>query len=331
MPSLINPNSTARFSPQELQALQYVQRERQNTIARTFRGKEVSFKGSHLKEKVRGTAQELAGKAQGALGSLESLVNSKGNQPHGRPAGDLVRQKFEELVKSLFSVSTLDELGTLSGLVLDVLQLASVNVAPVIGCVYNGYEMFVSWVQVGVDLHKRAGLADCTYAIDTGAPAAAFMALKKVLDDETRNLAVAASQATASFGLKTGLTFVDGGTISGPVLGVVDTLATLVRELYLLATEWRATKAINQALAANQLDIRLFRTYPLMGCYLIISATLSDLIPIDLLGTPGWMDHVEKLKKNGFDEIYRAAINLVDASPWEISGLPKRKSSAALF
>jgi hypothetical protein len=64
-----------------------------------------------------------------------------------------------------------------------------------------------------------------------------------------------------------------------------------------LGIEWKATKAINKALDAGELDIRLFRTYPLMGCYLLVSATLSDLIPVDSFGTPGWMDYIENLKQ----------------------------------
>ena len=106
--------------------------------------------------------------------------------------------------------------------------------------------------------------------------------------------------------------------------------APLAGQLYWLATEWRATVGVNKALTAGQLDVRLFRTYPLMGCYLLTSATFSDLIPIDNFGTPGWMDHVENLKKRRFDGIYEAAAGLIDKSPWEIEGLPKERADVIL-
>ena len=92
----------------------------------------------------------------------------------------------------------------------------------------------------------------------------------------------------------------------------------------------RATKAVNTALAGGQLDVRLFRTYPLMGCYLMVSATLSDLIPVESIGTPGWMDYIENMKKQQFDEIYNAAGDLIEGSPWEIVGLPKRAKGTSL-
>jgi hypothetical protein len=59
------------------------------------------------------------------------------------------------------------------------------------------------------------------------------------------------------------------------------------------------------------------------------SATFSDLIPIDCFGTPGWMDYVENLKKRKFDGIYDAATSLIEKSPWEIKGLPKRPAKGA--
>jgi hypothetical protein len=77
----------------------------------------------------------------------------------------------------------------------------------------------------------------------------------------------------------------------------------------------------------------LFRTYPLMGCYFLVSATLSDLIPIDSFGSPGWMDYIENLHKYGFEQIYKSSIDLIEKSPWEIQGLPKRPkgTSAGIF
>jgi hypothetical protein len=186
---------------------------------------------------------------------------------------------------------------------------------------------------VGVALHEKYSISEKRYAIDTGSPGAAFEGLKRCLRDEVRNETISATTATTSFAVKTGLVFVDGGGISGPVVGTVAALADFAHQLYLLGTEWKATRAIKTALTSGELDIRLFKTYPLMGCYMLISGTLSDLIPIESFGTPGWMDYIESMQKNVFEEIYDSATNLVQASPWEIVGLPKRprESGASLF
>jgi hypothetical protein len=237
------------------------------------------------------------------------------------------------MAKSLFAVDTLESLGGLASFVIAIVEKCSVSITPVVGHIKDGYDLFVGWTKAGVALHQQHSISECHYVIETGAPAVAFAGLKTCLANEMKNEVAGASIATTSFALKTGLAFTDGGAVSGPVVGAANALASLSLQLYWLATEWRATVGINKALTAGELDLRLFRTYPLMGCYLLTSATFSDLIPIDSFGTPGWMDYVESLKKRKFDGIYEAAGDLIDQSPWQIEGLPKRpsKSSGAQF
>ena len=209
-------------------------------------------------------------------------------------------------------------------MILDILAKCSVSVAPVVGHIKDGADLFTGWAKAGAALHKQHSISDCAYHIDIGAPTAAFQGLKECLIEETKKETASASIATTSFALKTGLAFADGGAISGPVVGAANAMASLAQQLYYLATEYKATKAINEALSKGHLDVRLFETYPLMGCYMLTSATFSDLIPIECFGTPGWMDYIETLKKRSFDGIYEASNKLIDNSPWEIKGLPKR-------
>jgi hypothetical protein len=228
------------------------------------------------------------------------------------------------MVKSFFGVGGLEDLGLLAEFIIKIVEKCSVTVAPVVGIIKDGYDVFVDWAKVGATLYEEYGIHNREYAIDTGAPSAAFGGLVKCLQEEEKKEAVSAARATSAFALKTGLLFADGGAISGPVVGVANALAEISHQLYLLATEWRATQAVNRALTAGELDIRLFKTYPLMGCYLLVCGTLSDLIPIESFGTPGWMDYIENMKKHAFDEIYLSATKLIDSSPWEIIGMPKR-------
>lgn len=315
-----------RFTPQELQALQFIVRERQKAIERLFTGKQVSFRNSP--KKIRQTVEEAAAKVQGTCEEAKAFLSGR-RAPSPLSTGDMARQKLEEMAKSFFSVDSLDKLGGLSSFVIGIVSKCGVSVAPVVGHIKDGYDLFVGWAKAASALHTQCAIAECSYVIDTGAPTAAFAGLKACLANETKNEAAAASIATTSFALKTGLALVDGGAISGPVVGAANAVASLSLQLFWLATEWRATVGINQALTTGALDIRLFKTYPLMGCYLLTSATFSDLIPIDSFGTPGWMDYVEGLKKRRFDGIYDASTDLIDKSPWEIEGLPKRPVGSA--
>jgi hypothetical protein len=277
-----------------------------------------------VKEAVKDAAEQVKAKCADA----KSFLEGRGKKST-LTAGDLARKKLEEMTKAMFSVDALESLGGLAGLVIDILGKCSVSVAPVVGHIKDGYDLFTGWAKAASALHEQHSISNCNYAIDIGAPSSAFQGVKTCLANETKNETASASIATTSFALKTGLAFVDGGAISGPVVGAANAVASLSLQLYWLATEWRATQAINKALADGNLDLTLFRTYPLMGCYLMTSATFSDLIPIDCFGTPGWMDYVESLKKRSFDGIYDAATGLIDKSPWEIKGLPKRPAKGA--
>jgi hypothetical protein len=315
-----------RFTMQELQALAYIGSERKKVIANVFQGKEVTFRNSPkaIKQAVKDAADNVKTKCSDA----KSFLQGTGKKSTLSPA-EAAQKKLEEMTKSMFSVDTLESLGSLGGFIIDIVAKCGVSVAPVVGHIKDGYDMFTGWAKAANALHTQYSVSNCAYVIETGAPAAAFQGVKTCLVNQTKNEAASAGIATTSFALKTGLAFVDGGAISGPVVGAANAMASLSLQLYWLATEWKATKAINQALASGNLDITLFRTYPLMGCYLMTSATFSDLIPIECFGTPGWMDYVENLKKKKFDGIYEAATGLIEASPWEIKGLPKRPTKGA--
>ena len=314
-------NTAHGWSMEELKALKYMAEERKKVIAKLFDGKEVSFRNSP--RGVKQAVQDAGETVKQTCAKAQSWVQGTGKKG-GLSTEEKIKEKMEEMVKSFFSVDSLEKIGGLYSLVVDIIGKCGVSVAPVVGHIKDGYDLFTGWAKAGAALHEQYSISHCAYHIDTGAPTAAFQGLKACLIEETKKETASASIATASFALKTGLAFADGGAISGPVVGAANALASLSLQLYYLATEFRATKAINEALSNGQLDVRLFKTYPLMGCYMLTSATFSDLIPIENFGTPGWMDYVESLKKRSFDGIYEASNKLIDNSPWEIRGLPKR-------
>ena len=321
------------FTIPELVALSVVAKERKKAIANIFQDKAVNFKAAKLKDQLKATTQKIKETSEHGAAYLKSKGKASLPKTSGPPTSEVVRRKMEDMVKSMFSVDSLDALGSISGLIMTLLGQCAVSIPPVVGHIKDGYDLFTGWAKVGSDLYREYNISERSNTIDTGVPTAAFGALKSCLEDETKREAISATRATTSFALKTGLAFVDGGAISGPVIGAANALADFSHQIYLLANEWKATKAINRALTAGELDIRLFRTYPLMGCYFLVSATLSDLIPIDSFGTPGWMDYIENLHKHGFEEIYKSSVDLIEKSPWEIEGLPKRPkgTSAGIF
>jgi hypothetical protein len=141
-------------------------------------------------------------------------------------------------------------------------------------------------------------VSDWKYAIDTGAPAAAFAALKSLLSDETKKQTIAASQATAAFALKTSLALVDGGAISGPVVAALSALATLAQVVF---SGSRVARDEGDKQGAGRCRI---------------GRSAVSHVPAYGLLFDGRRD-AERLEntKLEFDKIYRSAARLVDASP----------------
>jgi len=315
------------FTPQELAALAFMRQQRAQVIRSIFEGKKVTLKAAKLKERLSKAGDDVRSSASKA----NDFLKGKGKPSTAAPGmAEQIKNKMIDAAKGYFGVEGLAALGDLGGFVISIIERTALSVPPVVGHIKDGYDLFTGWAKVGSLYVQQRSIGERSYAIDTGVPAAAFAALLVCMKEETKSEAVSATNATVSFALKTGLAAVDGGTISGPVVGAASALAEFMHSLALLAIEWRATKAVNTALTGGQLDMRLFRTYPLMGCYLMVSATLSDLIPVESIGTPGWMDYIENMKKNQFDEIYNAAGDLIEGSPWEIVGLPKRAKGTSL-
>jgi hypothetical protein len=315
-----------RFTPQELAALAFIAENRRNVIRNLFQGKQVVLKGlKSPKKAVEEAASDLKSKAEEAKAWLKSSGKTT-----PADAARIVKDKLEAMACEIFQVETLSTLGDLAGFVLDILEKCAVEVAPAVGHVKDGYDLFTGWAKVVSQAIERHDISKRAYVIDTGAPQAAFNALKQCLDKEIKAQAGEAGIATASFALKTGLVFADGGAISGPVVGALKAAANLAMKIGLLALEFRSTRRANELLKKSDLDIKLFETYPLLGCYLLTSATLSDVIPIKSFGQPGWMDYIETLKSRGFDGIYQAAEKLIDASLWEVRDMPKRRGKSTL-
>lgn len=349
------------MSMAELQALEIVHKERTKTIAKLFLDKDgnakpVVFKAANLKNALKEAAGTVKTKSDEAVVAIREKVSSRptlgpknfsikdritgqGMSPSGGgmgtnlgsdlTTGDKIKAKLDEMVQKFFQVDSLTMLGPLAGLIMEIVAKCAASAAPVIGHISDGVSAIGQWIDVGVGFYDKGTISRASYSIDMGVPAAAFAALEKLLQNEIDHTAIGAGISSTSFVVKTGLVFADGGAISGPVVGAVAALANIAHYLYLLGMEYRATRDANAALAAGHLDITLFDTYPLMGCYLLNCATLSDIIPIKCFGTPGWKEYIARMKKDSVDKIITKSVALIDKSPWEIQGMPKKPVGSA--
>lgn len=219
----------------------------------------------------------------------------------------------------------------------DLLKLGSIvpvqdlitDLMPVVNVVIGGVKVLVKWGQVAKAAHLKCQSEDRAYVMAKGDPAHAFRALIEMLNRDTKSKAIKAGTETAKFGGQLAGTFADGGTATGAVMAALKAAADLAHMLFLLGRELKESRAANALLSnPSSLDFRLFEAYPLLGCYLIRCATLSDIIALNTVqfGSRGWMDDIEQLKKRHIDPLRKECDRFIKASLFHIEGMPLMKA-----
>jgi hypothetical protein len=344
----------ATFRPEAIEALKYQTAERRKVLISVFEHADVVFVGkkpevSSALAKLKAYEQKAKAAKQigGAMGSRSNSGSSNSSNSSSSSSSSSfmsgagsalegvmreLKEGFTRLVAECFEVmlnnfseiaSKLAGIGHyIFGLVTDIIG----TVAPFVGHVLDAKKMIVGWAMVAKNANTIYDIGKRQHAVDFGAPTAAFQGLQSCMEQEQRQQLLMAGNATLTFAAKTGAAFADGGAGTGTAIGIVSALAEFARQLYQLAAEWKATKRVKEVLRGIEpLDLSVFKTYPLMGCYMLTSATLSDIIPLDCFGTPGWMDVIEQRKKDDVDKILSKAQALIKASPFEFTNLPKTK------
>ncbi|MFC7538674.1 hypothetical protein ACFQU2_03390 [Siccirubricoccus deserti] len=156
-----------------------------------------------------------------------------------------------------------------------------------------------------------------------------MLGVGELLDDECKAKTKAGALHMVSGGTAVGLVFVDGGTVSGPAVG----MAQLLAELLLLAAEYvedyKHRNAVNKYLEeiaqAGTLDVgvELFKRSPLLGAYYLLIAETSSIIALSLdrINHPGVLQEIEGMVRQDLPEVLEKAADLVAASHLVVPGL----------
>jgi hypothetical protein len=222
---------------------------------------------------------------------------------------------------------------------LDVQKLAA-DVTPIVSNVFSGTKVLLAWGKVCLAEYRMRQVAKKSdFFVPEGDVSVAFKALQELLDRVTWSEGVQAGLQTADFATRTILSFTDGGAVSSTAVGVASTIAQLLHRLALFGREYAETRAARKLLDdRNNLDTRLFSTYPLLGCYMLLCSDTSEIVNMVRharkgnnavrFGDLAWQNEIEWVKKQGLDPVLERAAALVQSSPfllrdrWTKQGMP---------
>ena len=327
----------------EREALKYLSRMQAMALANQFNNKKLTFKSTTLVGMARGAGSNWQKFKTGAAGFKDGASTAKsihtgvknirtgaklfkegGRAAAQGAASASLQKKIVELCKSLTPGLNPDE-------VFQNLNLGSVsqfagNVAPFVGAISSGGKAVVGWIGVAKTTYTKHDIAARRYAFAPEDPEAAFDALLELLRRDVNSRSIKAGVATGAFTGKLLGTFADAGAVSGPVLGMLETLANIFQTIVEYVRDYKEVEAANELLAVGYLNLDLFSYSPILGCYFLLIQDHSTIINFAVgdYGTPNFKFDAEQLIKK-INPVLDQARLYVHASRYEIVGFEGMK------
>ena len=312
-----------QLSPEELEAMDYIARQQRLALQKLFIGRRLEFK----RDTVVGMANSartgwerfktgagtlvsdgggLATKGAIAARSLGQVPSRLDTLQSGGASAVRDAARSDALTLRPRIIAFIQELcpDVNPQMVFDALKLGSVeqfaaNLAPFLGTISSGGKALVGWVSVAKLSWDMTEMEERRFAFRPGDPEAAFKAVVLLLDREIAATTKKALTHTVAFTGKALGAFADGGAVTGPVLGVLETLAQIFQTIVEYVRDYKEVQRANRALALGALNLDLFKTCPVLGCYFLVVQDHSTIINFAVAdyGTPNWMLDVERLVK----------------------------------
>jgi len=324
--------TTQGLTREEMEAWKLVCAAARENCKKMMMGRQLTVKNTS----IGGTLADIASAAKTAYSTAKTVhsvatgvtpLAYQGSkvalQATGAAAHLAIEHAAHDLLKACFDVADIHiVMHALGPLFAEVVH----SITPFIGMVANGAKAAVGWGLVIKQGWERYQLGQITESFAPGDPEAAFKAILVIVNRNLQAQVGDATIATTGFGLQVGLFFADGGAVSGPVVGVAACVAKLLSQIIQFARDYKETKKVNAQLLSGPWDLTLFKTCPLLGCYLIACSDTSAVInlAIDEFGSDQWVDKIEMLKAKADPAIEKAG-DLIRDSRYEIRELRHSK------
>lgn len=310
----LNSRGELMLDPEEIRARKAVAEAIKTNTSRLFQGQKLACKADKALADVE--------TVRSALSKVKSGVKEviKGGASSGGGASEV-----QSLLASLFgpagAAGAQSALGSLCS------EIAT-SAAPFFGAIKSGASALSNWGKTAQTLYKKYKMKETSPSFAPGDPAAAFAAVLEIMDREAKNYGTIASIQTVSAGAKAAFTAADFGAVSGPLLGVAEQVALLTQKIYLFARDWNERNDANTLLTQSQYDFSLFKTCPLLGCYLLANSDTFTIVNMAVAdyGKTGWKFEVEAMVKKA-QPVFDKSRSVIKESRYELPGLQGMKGT----
>lgn len=331
------------LSAEELEAMRYIARIQTMALQKQFANTELRFKGTTLVGVAQGVGTKWERFKTGATAAKDGAATVKKVHAAGKKidagvqllnqggssgafaaakAGmadktGVIKTQIRELCRTL--CPDLDADAVFRAVGLPAVEQFATDLAPFVGAISSGGKAVVGWIGVARSQYQRDQIKDSRYAVAPGDPEAAFDAIIILLDREIASAAIRATVKTGAFTGKALGAFADAGAVTGPVIGLLEMLAEILQTVVEYVRDYRECQAANRMLRIGALNLDLFGTSPILGCYFLVVQDHSTIINFAVgdYGTPNWMFDVERLVAK-LQRVLVKARQLIHASRLEL-------------
>lgn len=282
-------NDEFELTDLDQQALMYLQDSRRQFITQLFQGRELKLSSKVTTVVDVGSTAYQAGTVTNEVYQLgQKLVNSI----LGKAASDpLMQQMIQQVLGK--SISELVK-----------------QIAPGVGlaystsmATYNSYHALSAAKSAHSIKNSHMGLLP-------EAPAAAFQAVRTLIERERNTRAAVAGTHGLEAAAKAAGIFIDAGAATGTAAAIIATSSRLAINLYLLKKDWDETQAVKGIFQKPwEIDNSIFAKSPLLGCYFLLSADTWMIVNLvcEDFGKPGFKYDVEQAVKQHLNPLMNVA------------------------
>jgi hypothetical protein len=277
------------------------------------------LKPAHQVNQAAGdTAATFRAASEAALSSQLSEIKRALSELFGEPIKD---------IKS-FLANLLAESG-LSGAMAAVQHIA--DMLPILSLISGGAKALAAAGAAVYAAYKQYKFSTHGFAIEGGAPSAAFQAVQTLLARNTANATAKAAIEGAGFAANTALHAAKGvGAVFAPAVKAATATANAIRMITMFAVQVRETLIIRRLLKdPKNMDLGIFAKAPLLGAYMLVGSDTSDLVAMlyESFGADGWKAEIESLIKKHIHPVLDQCASLIQSSPFIITNIPLHRAA----
>ncbi len=193
--------------------------------------------------------------------------------------------------------------------------------APLLGTLSSGVKTLADIIKIIMsefdldEVNARRG------DVRPGDAAGALSAIASIIEKEIVKNGKKAAIHGSAFTAKAAV-LCAGAPGADSLIGAAEGLLILLHNLHELAKEYKEMNAANAKIDAGNIDVTIFNTCPILGCYYIVVQGDFTIMNFDVanMGKQNWMQEILRLK-NALEPVKKKAASLIGSSTIIVEGM----------